>query len=238
MNPPFHFTFKNLAGQYEAAIKAGYEILTCADYAKRKDNLSELTLVNRVDIDFSIEKAAVLGQIFASYQIKATFFVRLHAPDYNPFSFENYKILKRLRDENHEIGYHCEVVDQAAVWGERQEACLRRDLEILSRMLDIKIYGAASHGGSTGLNNLDFWKDRKPSDFGLLYEAYDKSEQFGLFHKSLYLSDSEWTQWKSYHKGALLKGDHRTLEQHLQERPSLVYLLVHPETYSEKVGNQ
>ena len=36
--------------------------------------------------------------------------------------------------------------------------------------------GVASHGGMTGLNNLDFWKDREPSDFGLTYEAYREQD--------------------------------------------------------------
>ena len=50
------------------------------------------------------------------------------------------------------------------------------DIDVLNRMLDIEIKGIASHGGMTGLNNLDFWQERQPSEFGILYEAYDKSD--------------------------------------------------------------
>ena len=32
----------------------------------------------------------------------------------------------------------------------------RRDVDVLNRILDISIRGVASHGGMTGLNNLDF----------------------------------------------------------------------------------
>ena len=62
------------------------------------------------------------------------------------------------------MGYHSEVIDQATIWGEDEEACLLRDIEILNKMFNTKIVGIASHGGMTGLNNLDFWKNRKAVD--------------------------------------------------------------------------
>ena len=37
------------------------------------------TLVNRVDVDFSLKKAVVLADVFERLGISATFFVRLHA---------------------------------------------------------------------------------------------------------------------------------------------------------------
>jgi len=230
---PFQFTFKNLVLQYQAALAAGYEILTCADFCRRKGNLPKLTLVNRVDIDFSVQKAERLKKIFSDLQIKGTFFVRLHSPEYNPFSFENYKTIKEIRDLNHELGYHSEIVDQAAAWQEEENECLQRDLEILSKMFNTKILGIASHGGNTGLNNLSFWENHKAKDFGLLYEAYDDSKAFGLFKNSLYVSDSEWTQWKCYRFGKLVEGDQRSLSEHVLDRPKLIYLLIHPETYSD-----
>ena len=107
--------------------------------------------------------------------------MRLHAPEYNPFSFENYKILKFLIESGHELGYHSEVTDQAAIWKEDPTACFLRDIDVIDRMFNIKVAGVASHGGMTGLNNLDFWKDKKASDFGLAYEAYDKEPSFNLF---------------------------------------------------------
>ena len=34
---------------------------------------------------------------------------------------KNYRILKSIRDSGHEIGYHSEIVDQAAIWDEMQK---------------------------------------------------------------------------------------------------------------------
>lgn len=234
MKQDFHFTFANIEAQYQAALDAGYQFITCLEYMASKDNLPDFAVVNRVDIDLSVKKADRLRDIFDRLGIKASFFVRLHAPEYNPFSFENYRILKAIRDSGHEIGYHSEIVDQSIIWNEVAADCLRRDLDVLNRMLDIQVQGVASHGGMTGLNNLDFWKDNKAQEFRLAYEAYDNSDTFNLFHNSRYVSDSEWTQWKAYDQGKLLEGDRRSLKEHLTEKPSLIYLLIHPDTYYDR----
>lgn len=234
MTPKFVFTFQNLEKEYRSALAAGYEVMTCSEYLHRQTNLPDRVIVNRVDIDLSMKKADRLREIYDRLDIKATFFVRLHASEYNPFSFENYRILKAIRDSGHEIGYHSEVIDEAAIWNESAPDCLTRDIDILSRMLEIEVYGTASHGGMTGLNNLDFWRDRTPEEFGLLYEGYEDSDTFDLFKNSLYITDSEWLQWKCYDRGNLVAGDRRSVSGHLGDNPGLVYLLVHPETYYDQ----
>ena len=93
-----------------------------------------------------------------------------------------------------------------------------RDIDVLNRMLGITVRGVASHGGMTGLNNLDFWRDRSPADLGLAYEAYDKTDAFGLFDSSFYISDSEWTRWKCYDRGNLCAGDRRSFEEHARTK--------------------
>lgn len=234
MTSDFGFTFSNIESQYSAALDAGYQFITCLEYAQRKGDLPDLTIVNRVDIDLSVKKAERLRDIYDRLGIKASFFVRLHATEYNPFSFEGYRILKAIRDSGHEIGYHSEIVDQAAIWNEDAADCLRRDLAVLNHMLGISVQGVASHGGMTGLNNLDFWKARDPEEFGLIYEAYDKEHTFNLFQEAFYISDSEWTRWKCYDRGQLLSGDHRSLGEHLRDRHELIYLLIHSDTYFDR----
>jgi hypothetical protein len=231
----FIFTFKEIENQYRLALDLGYTFISCEGYVNKKETgLTRKTIVNRVDIDVSVSRAQQLGEIFNRLGIKASFFVRLHANEYNPLSFENYRIIKSLVDSGHEIGYHSEIVDQAAIWNESAEECLRRDIDVVNRALDIEITGVASHGGMTGLNNLDFWKDRKPSEFGLLYEAYDKEPSFNLFQESFYISDSEWTQWKCYDRGNLLENDRRSFAEHAADGHSLIYLLIHPDTYFDR----
>jgi hypothetical protein len=236
MSHQFTFTFEYIESQIKATLEAGYHLVTCEEYfnLKSRGEVPKLCLVNRVDIDLSCKKARRLAEIFNRLGVKASFFVRLHAPEYNPFSFENYSVLKYIRDTGHEIGYHSEIIDQAAIWNEDPADCLTRDIQVLNRMLDIEVRGVASHGGTTGLNNLDFWKERSAKEFNLLYEAYEESDRFNLFKEAFYVSDSEWTRWKCYNKGKMVEGDRRSLGEHALDRHDLIYLLIHPDTYFEK----
>jgi hypothetical protein len=225
------FTYINLEKYYKKAQSLGYEMYRCIDYFEKKNNLPLKTIVNRIDIDFSVKKTEKILDIFEKLGIKGTFFIRLHAKEYNPFDFENYRIIRRLIESGNEIGYHSEVIDESAIWDENPSECLKRDIEIFNRMFNTAIKGIASHGGMTGLNNLDFWKNNKPSDFRIKYEAYDDSDNFGLFKNSFYISDSEWTKWKCYDKGKLLKGNNKTFGEHLEDGHKLIYLLIHSDTF-------
>lgn len=233
-NKNFIFTFENLKGQFLKAKDLGYQIISCEEFARNKPSKDTLTIVNRVDVDFSVKKAARLHKMFNELSIPATFFFRLHAPEYNPLSFENYKIIRNLHRDGYEIGYHSEIIDQEAIWSESASLCLERDIRVFKDYFDIEIKGIASHGGMTGLNNLDFWKKNKPKDFNLLYEAYDTEPDFNLFNNSLYISDSEWTRWKSYKNGINVEGDHRSFGEHLDDKPNLIYLLIHSDTYYDQ----
>lgn len=227
------FTYSYLENQLKAVLEAGYEFCTCEEYLEKKKHSISKLIVNRIDVDFRMQKTKYILDIFERLKIKGTFFIRLHAPEYNPFDFESYRILMRAISLGNEIGYHSEVVDESAIWNEDAAECLKRDIEVMNRMFGVKVKGAASHNGMTGLNNLDFWKDRRPTDFGLLYEAYDSSS-FGLFENSLYISDSEWTRWKCYRNGVLAEGDRRSPSEQIKDSPRLVYLLTHPDTYYSK----
>ena len=226
------FTFDYIKKQYQAALDAGYEVITCADYVDyKKSGKNGKLIINRIDIDLSVLKAGVLVDLFNDLEIKGSFFLRLHAPEYNPFSFQNYKIINRLVKSGHELGYHSEIVDQAEIWSEDAADCLIRDIDIINRMFNTRIRGVASHGGYTGLNNLDFWKDRKPADFGLDYEGYDRTKEYGLFNNSFYISDSEWIRWKCYNNGVMVNNDERSIAEHVKDNHPLIYLLIHPDTY-------
>ena len=231
----FEFTFENIEKQYASAINQDYKFCTCAEFVElKRTGLLDKLIVNRVDVDLSVKGADRLAQIYNRLGIKGSFFIRLHAPEYNPFSFENYRIIKGWVEGGHEIGYHSEVIDQSVIWDESAEQCLLRDIDVINRMFNISINGVASHGGSTGLNNLDFWRGKVASDYGLLYEAYDKEDSFNLFDMAFYISDSEWTRWKCYNQGKLAQDDRRSFEMHLQDNHPLIYLLLHGDTYFDK----
>lgn len=227
------FTFEYIANEYRALLEMGYKFVTCQQAfdefrASGLVNGGAPTVINRVDVDFSLARAGRLADIYNALGLKATFFVRLHAKEYNPFDFENFRHLRAIQTAGHEIGYHSEIVDQAVIWQEDAVTALRRDLAVMEAMLGQRVQGAASHGGLTGLNNLDFWADHTVAEFGLSYEAYHD----GVFEASRYVSDSEWVRWKCYEKGVRVDGDHRSPSEHAKlDAPRLMYLLVHPDTY-------
>jgi hypothetical protein len=231
MQKKFEFTYENLEKHYLKALSLGYKMYKCIDYFEKKNTLPLKIIVNRIDLDFSVKKTDKILDIFEKLDIKGTFFIRLHAKEYNPFDFDNYRIINRIIKSGNEIGYHSEVIDESAIWNEKPDDCLRRDIKVFNSMFNTEIKGIASHGGMTGLNNLDFWNENKPSDFGVMYEAYDDSGNFGLFKKSFYISDSEWTHWKCYDKGNLLKGNIKTFGEHLDDGHDLIYLLIHSDTF-------
>ena len=232
MKNNFQFTFAKLEEHFGEILKNGYKVITCRDYIDYKKNKQDYKIfVNRVDVDKSIRKAKRVAEIFNKLDIKGSFFIRLHADEYNPFSFENYKILKYIIESGHEIGYHSEVIDESVIWGEDAVECLKRDIEFINSLLGIKIKGISSHHGFTGLNNLDFWKERKAADFGLLYETYDTQPDFDLFNNSFYVSDSNWFYWKCYNKGILVENDRRNPGEHARDNHKVIYSLIHPETY-------
>ena len=230
----FNFTYEQLDKHFAAAENNNYSKINLLEYFHNKNNLHNKTLVTRVDVDLKLSTIPKILKIMSKHGIRATFFIRLHAPEYNPFSFENVLILKEILEHGHEIGYHSEIVDASHIWNEDASKILQRDIKILENYLEIDIKGIASHGGNTGLNNLDFWKMNKPTDFDCLYEAYENSESFSLFHDSLYVSDSEWCRWKTYDKGKLDVGNNSTLGDHLNKQAKLVYCLIHSDTYYNK----
>lgn len=225
-------SFLHLEEIFELALERGYQIIKCEEYLSCKRVSHGKLLVNRIDIDFWCPGAARIAEIFNRLGIKGTFFIRLHAEEYNPFSIENYRYLKFIRDSSHEIGLHSEVVGTSERWKIPPEKLLINDIEILNKMLDIKLIGIASHREGE-CSNLDFWTGRKPSDFGLSYEAYDNHPTFNLFDESVYISDSEYTHWKCYRNGILDESDKRCLCRHLEDGNKIIYTLIHPITYKE-----
>ena len=228
----YKFTFKYLEEAFNLALEYGYHIIKCEEYLEYKYHYDKV-LINRVDIDLTCIGAKRISEIFNRLNIKGTFFVRLHAEEYNPFSFENYKSLKYIVDNGHEVGLHSEIIDASKYWKLSSTKVLLRDIDILNEMLGIKIKGIASHNQETGNNNLDFWKDKKPADFGLLYEAYDNQPEFNLFNESVYVTDSNYTYWKCYKKGIMDENDKRWLHEHIKDNNKILYTLIHPITYME-----
>lgn len=221
-----NFTFATYKSTLETALLNGYQIIPVKDFFS--ETQPEKFVLNRVDVDLKPEKATFFLDILQDLRVKATFFLRIHSPTYNLFEFSLINLIERMIRDGHEIGLHTELADLQGICNRNPESSLRKEIMIIEDYFGIKILGTSSHGDHTGYNNLSFWDNRKPDDFGLVYEAYDQT----IFNACRYISDSEWTQWKSYEGGKLLENDRRTPSEHIeQDSPNRIYLLTHPDCY-------
>lgn len=218
-----NFTYAHYERIFRTALDEGYQIITLADWFRGMFDPGGKILVNRIDVDANIQRLWRFGDIFGKLGVRASIFLRLHAQAYNALFFDNIRIARRLLADGHELGLHSEIVDVQHICDMEPERLLRAELALFKDVLGAKPVGVASHGDITPYNNLDFWKTHDPSEFGLLYEAYDKS----LWEGSRYISDSEYTRWKAYENGALRRDDRRCACEHIREGAPVLYLLTH-----------
>jgi len=222
-----NFTYEYYEEIFQEALKHNYQIITVKEFFADEYNKEQKVLVNRIDVDFKIARLRRIYQIFKKLNIRASIYVRLHAPDYNLLSIGNIKIMQDLISIGCEVALHTELEDVGTYCNLEKQQLLKREIAFFESIFQIKLYGTASHGDMTPYNNLDFWKTNKASDFGLLYEAYDEK----LWNNCRYVSDSEWTRWKAYENGELLKDDRRTPIEHMEEGCQVLHTLTHPESW-------
>lgn len=222
-----NFTFDNYKNILQNVLVLDYQIITLKEFFSNEYELNKKIFINRIDVDFKIDRLNHIYTIFKDLNITASIYLRLHSPNYNLLSIGNIKIIQKLIEIGCEIGLHTELEDVGNYCGINKQELLRKQIQLLETICQTKIYGTASHGDITPYNNLDFWNSNLPQEYGLLYEAYDKR----LWDHCRYVSDSEWVQWKAYENGIRLDNDRRTPLEHLEEMPPIFHLLTHPESW-------
>ena len=134
----------------ERAKELGYVFTTFRDYEKVSD--SNRLIILRHDIDYSITRALEIAKIESDLNIKATYFVRLHSKDYNPFEFKVYIKLREIVKLGHELGLHFEALDVSHITAEDEINVFKREKTILENILNQPVYTAAQHGDFTGVS--------------------------------------------------------------------------------------
>lgn len=145
----------------EMAIMQGYTFCTFDNYREHSKKWKKIILL-RHDIEFRPDRALNMAQIEASLDIPATYFVRVHSPEYNPFEFKTYKALCEIRDMRKplfEIGLHYEAVDLSRITGEGVGNIFLREKGVLENIFHVDIDSAAPHGDFTGYDNGIFGAD-------------------------------------------------------------------------------
>ncbi len=209
--PECPFTFEHYEYILKTAKDKGYEFISMEDFAngKRADKF----LIIRHDIEFPPPSALEFAKIENKVGAKATYFVRVHADNYNPFGFKTYNAIKKIIELGHDIGLHYEHLDFADITKEDPSTVILKEKKLLELLFDMQIRGIAPHKDFTPIVNRDFWNGKDFKEFGFTFEAYMDD----FFNNILYLSDS-LGKWGG--KGKCLC--------HYINKEQRIYVLIHP----------
>jgi len=217
---PCNFSYAHYERILKDAKRAGYRIVGCGEFAKKPPKPPYIVL--RHDIEFYPDRAAEMAAIERRLGVRSTYFVRLHANEYNPMGYKTYDALREIAKCGHEIGLHEESTDVSRIFREDFAAVLKRDKAILELLIGRKVRGFSSHRDFTGYDNLARWRRESPKKYGFEYQAYEDR----FFKGATYVSDS-LVAWKSFENGTPT-GRKDCLRKYIAERKQRIYALVHP----------
>src|SRR3989338_6927946 len=206
-----NFLLKHYEENLRLALKKGYKFMTIKEFGEEfesKKKIPEKMIVLRHDIDFDLGLSIRMASIENKHGIRSTYFVRLHAKYYSPFSADNYAILMKLIDFGHEIGLHFDF-GFAKLFSEDPKKRLLKDKNIFENLIGAKVDSVSMHEPARTGTNLDGMNLEK---IGIKHNAYSD-----IFLKNLkYISDSS-ARWREGCMCEFIKRD-----------TSHIYILTHP----------
>ena len=205
------FTFQHYREILKWAKENGYDFISMEDFASGMR--AEKFLIIRHDIDFSPQSALEFAKIEHEMGARATYFIRVHSDNYNPFGFKTYNALRKVIDYGHDIGLHYEHLDFADITKQDPSQLITKEKKLLEDIFDLSIKGIAPHGDFTQIDNSEFWNQRDIKEFGFSYDAYMDF----FFENIFYVSDS-LGNWG---------GDGKCVCEHIKTEKKL-YVLLHP----------
>ena len=170
------------------------------------------TLILRHDLDFSPALSLPIAEIESDLGVRSSYFVALHL-HYNPHVQLHAGALRRIAALGHEIGLHYDstIYDDAGS-SEVRSAWLQQHVSVLEEICQAPVVSIARHNPSIATG-------RDPFATGTpFHNAYDPT----LFDDTIYLSDS----CRGWRLGGL--GPCWSIPS-----PQRIYLLIHPELWSE-----
>lgn len=168
-----------------SALVKNYEPITMAEYLSSK-SLPEKFAMIRHDVDRMPANSLATARIESELGIKATYYFRATKKVFIP------KIIKEISDLGHEIGYHYEVLSDAAGNYSKAVKLFEHNLSEFRKICDIKTI--SMHGRPLSkFDNRDLWKVHDFHKFGILGEAY-----LSAGHELNYFSDTG-RSWSTKH---------------------------------------
>lgn len=202
-------SYHSLMGQ----LKKRYVITNFRGYIIRYPDILEESpfLILRHDVDACLESALRIAEIEdGEFGISSTYFILHSSPFYNILDKESIKIIRKINELGHEIGFHydCSLFDLV----DDKEELLIKMIEVFEKLCDVEVSSISCHNPS--LTAKDYFLD-VPG----IANAYAPE----FIEDMLYVSDSTAT-WR---KGALEK-------LFTPEQNPKVQLLLHPLYWNRK----
>lgn len=234
MSPPF--TLKSYAKILDTFIASDIPTSTVEEYIRRKEP-DQSVAVLRHDVDRRPDRALEMAQLESKKGIKATYYFRLCKASFAPAT------IQQISNLGHEIGYHYEALSLASGNFDLAAEIMMRDIRTLSGLAPI--HTASMHGRPfSRWNNSDIWKKYRPSDFGLLGEAYQSID----YSKIEYLNDTGRT-WhatrfnirdhvKSSDANAIQPDSNKDLIKYIEKKAHeklMMCLSAHPERWPKRL---
>ena len=168
--------YKRLCSEIQAQ---NFSPITVDDYCAGEGIPDGKTVIFRHDVDRHIDMALTMAEIEHDMHIRATYYFR-HIPDvFKP------DIIKKIRDLDHEIGYHYEVLDKAKGNRELAIGIFEKELKDLREIAEIET--VCMHGNPlASWSNRDLWDTYDYRKFGIIGEPYLSID----YQKYCYFSDT------------------------------------------------
>jgi len=153
-------SYKHFEEILDMLVGGGYEFITFEDFDP--DAAGEPFVLMRHDVDCYPNKALDLARMEAERGIVATYFIRLHSRNYNPFGYPEYDALTKIKELGHRLALHTEFYDMARIFGGDPYDYYRREKEVLEQILGVKSRVFAPHRtpGATGFQEIMKWLDK------------------------------------------------------------------------------
>lgn len=140
-----------------------------------RNNYSSRIVILRHDIDFSVKKAYEIALLESDLRVYSTYFFLISQEIYNPFSFENAKLIKKIQLLGHKISIHFDPT----VYDDPKEGFIR-EKNIFETFFETKIDVISIHKPSKDFLEIDL------NEWGII-NTYSKD----FFNGNLiYISDS------------------------------------------------
>jgi len=137
-------------------------------------------IINRHDVDYSLDLAYELSRYELKNNIKATYYILLTSDAYNPFSSINIKKIKQMAKDGFEIGLHFDPCVYGNLSKNELIKKMNNELHIFECYFDLKVKSYSMHNPSI---NGEFIKHNE------ILNAYDEE----IFNNNIYISDSSFS---------------------------------------------